>query len=285
MFGDQGASTSVTGPLGAPVTPDELTVVAALLKQAREAQGLSQEALAERLHMGLQQVQALELADGSSLPEPVFVIAQARRVADALGLESSSQIDQLRRCEAFSTAGPVLKPEAFAKQAARTAQPLTRAEAAAGPHRPAPSPSITPWPWRRALLVLGVVAGGVVVVVVGQRLAETRATVRPVPASGAQLAALVPRPPAAKPRPTAMAELLLATRQPSWIEVRRERGGAVLFRGLLQGERRFPLDQGLRVLAGRPDLVQVSRAGQGPQTLGPISAVRWVRFTPVVPSP
>ena len=266
MLRDQGASTSDAGPPEAPDTPDELAAVAALLKQAREDQGLSQEALAERLHMGLQQLRALELADGASLPEPVFVIAQARRVADALGLEISHQIEQLRRSEAFKSGGPVLRPEAFAQQAtARTA----------GPPRTVQSSQAGTRPWR-GLLVVGAVAAAVVVV--GQRIAVTRATLRPVLPSAAQPAAVVPR-------PTASPQLLLQARQPSWIEVRSERGGAGLFRGLLRGQRRFALDQGLRVLAGRPDLVMVSNQGRAPQALGPISAVRWVRFRPPEPTP
>jgi hypothetical protein len=72
--------------------------------------------------------------------------------------------------------------------------------------------------------------------------------------------------------------LVLQARQPSWLEVRSQAGGAVLFRGTLVGERRFALAQGLRVLAGRPDLVMVTRGGGAPQVLGPISAVRWINF-------
>ena len=72
--------------------------------------------------------------------------------------------------------------------------------------------------------------------------------------------------------------MLLQARQPSWVEVRRQADGAVLFRGTLRGERRFALDQDLRVLAGRPDLLLVSQDGRPAQVLGPISAVRWVSF-------
>jgi hypothetical protein len=72
--------------------------------------------------------------------------------------------------------------------------------------------------------------------------------------------------------------LVLQARQPSWLEVRSQAGGAVLFRGTLVGERRFALAQGLRVLAGRPDLVMVTRGSGKPQVLGPISAVRWINF-------
>jgi hypothetical protein len=70
---------------------------------------------------------------------------------------------------------------------------------------------------------------------------------------------------------------MLRSIQPSWIEVRKERG-ELLFRGVLEGERRFPLDGGLLVLAGRPDLVQ-AQLGSGPaKPLGRIDQVRWQQF-------
>jgi hypothetical protein len=72
--------------------------------------------------------------------------------------------------------------------------------------------------------------------------------------------------------------LVLQARQPSWLEVRSQVGGAVLFRGTLVGERRFALGQGLRVLAGRPDRVMVRQGRNAPKVLGPISAVRWFSF-------
>jgi cytoskeleton protein RodZ len=78
-------------------------------------------------------------------------------------------------------------------------------------------------------------------------------------------------------------DLLLRASQPSWLEVRNQ-AGAVLFRGTLQGEQRFPLDQDLRVLAGRPDLVLVSQGSAPAQPLGPIEAVTWRRFSPA-PAP
>ena len=66
----------------------------------------------------------------------------------------------------------------------------------------------------------------------------------------------------------------LASREPSWVEVRRP-GGVLLFRGLLRESRLFSLAPGLEVMAARPDLVS-SRIGSGPaRTLGTISEVRW----------
>jgi hypothetical protein len=77
-------------------------------------------------------------------------------------------------------------------------------------------------------------------------------------------------------------QLLLRSSQPSWLEVKQEDGES-LFRGTLEGERRFPLGSGLQVLAGRPDLV-LAQLGSGPaKPLGRIDQVRWQRFTAPAP--
>ncbi|MFN4865674.1 MAG: helix-turn-helix domain-containing protein, partial [Cyanobium sp.] len=48
------------------------------LAQARQAQGISLDQQAERLHMGPEQLRALEEGNREELPEAVFVVAQAR---------------------------------------------------------------------------------------------------------------------------------------------------------------------------------------------------------------
>jgi len=245
-------ATSSSGAESAPLdaVPSELTDLAKKLRLARETQGISQADLAQRLHMGLQQLQALEQADRDALPEPVFVIAQARRVAAALGLEIGESIDRLRRCGSFGSQGPELRPEAFARRSTTPSQP---------------SPPAAPALRRVALLTLAA----------GVSLAAWQLQRRPA-AIGSSAPPLRPSAPAQSPQP--QPQLLLQARQPSWVEVRRQADGAVLFRGTLSGERRFALDQDLRVLAGRPDLLLVSQNGKPAKALGPISAVRWVSF-------
>jgi transcriptional regulator with XRE-family HTH domain len=263
--------------------PPELRDVAALLRQARTAQGISQVDLAQRLHMGLQQLEALEQADRAALPEPVFVIAQARRVADALGLEINDSIDRLRRCESFGSQGPALKPEAFARsvqsQSHAPAQVPAPAPAAAVPAVPARSVGSRSLRWA---LLLALAAG----ISIAAWQLQRRGTPEPVVArpetpsrpsvSAPLLAQRLPATVSAKV--PAEPVLVLQARQPSWLEVRSQVGGAVLFRGTLVGERRFALGQGLRVLAGRPDRVMVRQGRNAPKALGPISAVRWFSF-------
>jgi hypothetical protein len=71
--------------------------------------------------------------------------------------------------------------------------------------------------------------------------------------------------------------LLLRSEEPSWVEVR-DAEGQTLFSGLLEKEARFRLGTGLRVLAGRPDLVTASVNGDAPRRLGTISEVDWQDF-------
>jgi hypothetical protein len=73
--------------------------------------------------------------------------------------------------------------------------------------------------------------------------------------------------------------LLLRASQPSWLEVHGQ-NHQVLFKGTFHGERRFPIGQGLRVLAGRPDLVSASVGHAAAKPLGRIDQIRWQTFQP-----
>jgi|1048.fasta_scaffold09701_3 cytoskeleton protein RodZ len=236
------------------------------LQRAREARGLSREELTSRLHMGVEQLKALEQGDGAGLPEPVFVVAQARRVAARLDLNIDAEIAALR-------ASPVFRSPAAPVHAERP-------PAAAAPPTGAVSVAWRPWliaAGAGALAVSGFWAlqqgwGG------GRHQPQVPARL-PAPAAGS---APVPgRPPATSPP----AQLVLQASEPSWLEVRRA-DGSVLFRGSFNGERRFPLTGELQVLAGRPDLVRVLESGRPARALGPIESVAWTRFSaPVSPAP
>jgi hypothetical protein len=228
------------------------------LKQAREAQGIEPEALADRLRIGVEQLQALESADIGRLPETVFVIAQARRVAAALKLDVEPQLAAVR---AIGDGGPA-RPR------------LPKRFASAGVNQQKRGPRHLPL----SLLVL--LPASAALLWAGQRLLQPMHPPAPKPALPMTTPGAPPRPAAAAAGTAAAARtLMLEGSPPSWVEVRRP-DGATLFQGLLEGTHRFPLDNGLEVLAGRPDLV---RAGIGPspsRPLGPISDVRWRRFVP-----
>jgi hypothetical protein len=182
-------------------------------------------------------------------------------VADALAIDISGQIEALRASAAFRTSRPALNSDAFqtAAQQRSAPQPASR-PAESVPFRLLP---LLAW----AMLAAGLAAAGVWGWQQRQRLIPPQAK----PAS----APIPARPAALQP-----AELLLSARQPSWLEVRAAAGGPPLFRGRFSGERRFPLGSGLRLRAGRPDLVRVSVGDQPPRPLGTISEIRWVSVGP-----
>ena len=209
--------------------------------------------------MGLEQLQALEAGDASRLPEAVFVIAQARRVASSLAIDISGPLQMLR------ANGP------FQSQAASAQIPP--AQGPAGP-RPSPLPQILGPLALAAAILAGVTTGGILL---RQQWLQQQA--QPGPARSP-----IPVPTAAQPAAVATSspELVLRSQEPSWLEVKAE-AGKVLFRGTFSGERRFPLGGGLQVLAGRPDLVQAQLGTAASRALGPIDQVRWQRFNAPAP--
>lgn len=73
-----------------------LLQVGTVLRRAREQQGLSIDALAKSLRIGEEQLLALEKGDEGQLPEPVFIKAMVRRVAERLHLDETPLIKQLQ---------------------------------------------------------------------------------------------------------------------------------------------------------------------------------------------
>jgi cytoskeletal protein RodZ len=244
----------------------ELVQLGERLAAARREQGLSLEDLADRLRLGTEQLAALETGDHRHLPEAVFVVAQAKRVAGTLGIDVSQQISDLQQSRLMRLGrSPVTRP------------PLQRK--VRPPSAPARRGGPTTWLW--AVLVL--LGGGAVAVAAlrGWVPVPTAAGVPSAAPSSGQPAVPVPAPAAPRPAPD---QLLLESRQPSWLEVRTA-AGDTLFRGTFTGAKRFPLGNGLRVLAGRPDLVTATAGTLPPQTLGRIDQVVWRSFKATPASP
>ncbi|WP_216904833.1 helix-turn-helix domain-containing protein [Synechococcus sp. CCY 9618] len=256
----------------------ELIHLGERLSRARREQGLSLEDLAGRLRLGTEQLMALEAGDHANLPEAVFVVAQAKRVAGALRIDVSQQISDLQDSRMMRK---VRRPPSAPVQR-RIPNPPASPPAGRSHTR-----SAGPIGW---LLLLG---GGALAVAALQGKLPTIQAWRlptPFPAPGA---ATAPVPPPAAPSapspasPVATAppdQLLLRSAEPSWLEVR-DSAGVTLFRGTFNGEKSFPLGSGLRVLAGRPDLVTASTGGQAARPLGRIDQVAWRTFKGTSASP
>ncbi len=263
------AATMAAEDWSAPIP--ELVQLGERLATARRDQGLSLEDLADRLRLGSEQLVALETGDHRHLPEAVFVVAQAKRVAGALGIDVSQQISDLQNSRLMRLGrNPPARP---VQRKLRT------------PPSPARRGGPPGWLWA-VLVLLG--GGAVAVAAMKGRVPSPPAAEVPSPAAspGQATASGPPTVPAsapAAPRP-APDQLLLESRQPSWLEVRTA-AGQTLFRGTFTGEKRFPLGSDLRVLAGRPDLVTVTAGTQKPRTLGRIDQVVWRTFRATPGSP
>jgi hypothetical protein len=131
-------------------------------------------------------------------------------------------------------------------------------------------------------LLLGLAAGGALVLA-GSLLLQVFQPAQPPPARLGPVAAPAdqePAAPAMASRPAVRGdELRLSIEGLSWVEVRNLDGDRI-FVGNLQGERRFPLGKGLRLAAGRPDLVTVETGGRPARLLGEIDEIGWQTFLP-----
>ncbi len=131
-------------------------------------------------------------------------------------------------------------------------------------------------------LLLGLAAGGALVLA-GSLVMQVLRPSEPPPAALTPPTAPQDRQGPAEPEEVRQAvspdELLLSVDGLSWVEVRtvdQER----IFVGDLRGDRRFPLGRGLRVSAGRPDLVTVEASGLPARILGEIDEIGWQTFLP-----
>jgi cytoskeleton protein RodZ len=244
--------------------PEALSALRSLgqtLRQCRESQGLELAVLAARLNMGAEQLQALEEADASRLPEPVFVIAQARRIASSLAINIDGPLQTLRDSGQFQ-AKPIKVAELTQHAPTSPAQTSGRLAITA------------------AILVVLSAAGAA-----GWQQWQ-RHQARPTqPQAQPQL--LTEISPANRSRDKGSGslepdQLQLTSSKPSWLEIK-TKTGTTLFRGTFTGKRSFPLGQGLEVLAGRPDLVRTQIGGGAAQPLGPIDQVRWRSFRAPAP--
>jgi cytoskeleton protein RodZ len=264
-------------------TAKALAALGDQLRRAREAKGMALPELAKRLFFRQEQLEALEAGDRAALPELVYVIAQAQRVAGVLGLDVTPLLLPLRNLQKSGPAHRCLDPSTSTPQ-----QGATGSATATGIRREAVKAGAAN-AVVRSLAVGALIVGGGAALVWGWRRFDAGALQTWLPAQPAAPSPARPVPPASPlSMPPAPGDLLLSSNAPSWLEVRQVGGAAgeeVVFRGTFKGERRFPLGEGLKVLAGRPDLVTARLAGKPAQRLGSIEQVQWRTFKTAAPDP
>ena len=87
-------------PSSAPLP--ELQALGSLLARARAERAIPASELAQRVCIGEDQLLAVERGDADRLPELVFVVAQARRLAACLGVDAEQEIAALRAAQRSS---------------------------------------------------------------------------------------------------------------------------------------------------------------------------------------
>jgi cytoskeleton protein RodZ len=113
---------------GAPRSPG------ALLAAERERQGLSRADLAQRLHMSVSQIEALEVGDYARLPRGTFLRGFTRNYARALGLDADSLVGLLAEDAPRENAPRIVVPSQnirFDPLGQRLANPYVKAAAIA----------------------------------------------------------------------------------------------------------------------------------------------------------
>jgi len=228
--------------------------------------------------MGVEQLEALESGDLNRLPEQVFVIAQARRIAQNLGVTIDGEILALRQSGSLNSKSIELQNLKLKAEPAEPSDPEAN-QRARGPGIARLLASLA--------LAGGVAAGSVALWQqwqghVQQQAAQAAAIAR----EAAQVAQAKQAQAAALARSQAEAtSLTLSSVDNSWLEVKTLKGKQ-LFRGDFQGQQDFSLTEGLKVLAGRPDLVLVQVGTTAARPLGSITEVQWQTFAaPKTPAP
>ena len=271
-----------------------LLFVGQQLSERRLAQGLSQEQLADRMHLGIEQLAALESGDRDKLPEPVFIKAMVRRLSNHLELDADALVASLG-----SLSDGAVSNKQVSQQKGPISPPLQP------PSRPEKGAI---WLW---LVLIGATALGALAWV--QRAALLELIQQPQSNSASATAkttttsieSITTTPetapdtafdtaPDIAPENAPEVALVLASasevelansgpitiksKEPSWIALRRE--GTIEFEGILKGERIITNPDEIEIYAGRPDLLTVSISDGEPKVLGTISDIKWIPLKP-----
>ena len=251
-----------------------LLFVGQQLSERRLAQGLSQEQLADRMHLGIEQLAALESGDRDKLPEPVFIKAMVRRLSNHLELDADALVASLG-----SLSDGAVSNERGSQQKGPISPPLQP------PSRPEKGAI---WLW---LVLIGATALGALAWVQRAALLEliqqpqsnsasstpkTTTTSNESITTGPEVALVLPS--TSEVELANSGPITIKSKEPSWIALRRE--GTIEFEGILEGERIITNPDEIEIYAGRPDLLTVSISDGEPKVLGTISDIKWIPLKP-----
>ena len=215
------------------------------LRAAREEKGLSLEDIAAQTRIPRRHLESLEQADWDKLPAPTYTTGFAKSYATAVGLDRTEIGEQLR-AEMGGTRPVATTTEVF--------EP-------ADPARTMPKG-----------LVIGAVAAVLLLIVVLTWLNE-RSLSEPEEANevAAVEAEPAPQQPAAQAPAAAQGPVVLAATEAVWLQVN-ERGGAVLFSGMLQPGQTFavpPTATAPVLKTGKPEALRITVGNATAPPVGP----------------
>jgi cytoskeletal protein RodZ len=259
-----------------------LLFVGQQLSERRLAQGLSQEQLADRMHLGIEQLAALESGDRDKLPEPVFIKAMVRRLSNHLELDADALVASLG-----SLSDGAVSNKQVSQQKGPISPPLQP------PSRPEKGAI---WLW---LVLIGATALGALAWVQRAALLELiqqpqsnsasatakttttsneSITTTPETAPDTALEVALVLPSTSEVELANSGPITIKSKEPCWIALRRE--GTIEFEGILKGERIITNPDEIEIYAGRPDLLTVSISDGEPKVLGTISDIEWIPLKP-----
>ncbi len=216
------------------------------LRNAREAQGITLEAVAAQTRIPTRHLASLETSDWASLPAPTYSVGFAKNYAAIVGLDRAEIADQLRS-EMGGTRVPYTQAEVF--------QPAD------------PKRSMPKW-----LIISAIVAVLVVFAVLSLLRNRELDPAAAAPEAGAPATSTASvTPPAATLTPAASGTVTLTALQPVWFEVR-EKDGAVIHMGQLTPPETYdvPATATAPVMkTGRPEALRITVGGKEIPAIGP----------------
>ena len=265
-----------------------LLFVGQQLSERRLAQGLSREQLADRMHLGIEQLAALESGDRDKLPEPVFIKAMVRRLSNHLELDADALVASLgslsdgavsneRGSQQKGPISPPLQPPSRPEKGANWLWLVLIGATALG---------ALAWVQRAALLELiqqpqsnsaRATATAKTTTTSNESISTASTTASDTPPDTAPEVALV-LPSSSGVELANSGPVTIKSKEPSWIALRRE--GTIEFEGILEGERIITNPDEIEIYAGRPDLLTVSMSNGEPKVLGTISDIQWIPLKP-----
>jgi len=260
-----------------------LIQVGALLREAREAKGASIAEIAGSLRMGQEQLLALENGNKDALPEPVFIRAMVRRVAERLDLDANPLVQQI---QVLSQSIPK-KPSQSKGKASSSKLRIVPVLACLGGLVGITATGLaivyhnSPNTFNRIQRSFNNSSSGIISWSSNKsndsQVESNKSTPfvpQSVVSSPAQaLPSTSPTPPENKAG-IPFDKFEVSSKEPSWVSIRNAEGD-IIFEGTLSEPLSYSSDEHVEIYAGRPDLILISRNGEAPTPLGTIRDVHW----------